>query len=89
MTEKEFYSDGRFVYKKPDPFGSPQASAQKVCYADPDVPGAAEEIADALNFKPKALELLVQAVAVMRGKKISAYDRLALAAEIEEFIVNG
>ena len=67
-----------------------QEGYQVICTVSEHVDGAAETIAKALNFQDRAQELLVQAAAAMRQVNGDAVNlNEDLAAEIEEFLVNG
>lgn len=79
MGEKPFRADGSMVLRTED--------EQDVCTCNPHIEGAAEEIADALNIKAGALDLLLRAAGELKLTSGAGSAGLELAAEIEEFLV--
>lgn len=95
MTDKpepQFYvkDNGLEVFSRPP---SPTLLGFRVCTAEEDVDGAAEEIATALNRLPEAEAKLLEIVAAIRqiGDTLTgpAADLLTKAQAIEDWMVNG
>ena len=91
MTDQpRFFADGLKVMQRPD---VPGLVPFEGCACSPDVDGAAEEIATALNRLPEAEAKLLEIVAAIRqvGGTLTgpAADLLTKAQAIEDWMVNG